>query len=859
MSTTSNFLQHFFGDQACGQLFVGTNYSGTNYERRLKDHTNVAQIENELLYQVMTHGHNDGSLRKEFVDFVVLMARTHKGLDESKSLLHNTLLQNVVDKFTQSIIIFVEEVASSADLGNFVYNNIGVDRTKDSATIQYLENSGACDTPLKYILYAATVSSTTDAIYKVTNDMSLSNALTTVAQKMADKCVADASVIIATVAARATTNSNPLSDSFKSELNTTLATKLRELALHYRNTLVPATSSATMAPTISRAFDLDKTELAKAVAREAVNAVASRAFVSPHVGASGSAKHLLDALMRHKDPAELKLFNALCMLLKQDNSNGWVHVPLEAYDTTKAGDFRVNLKKDQQGGTKILFATTLPKVKKGASAYYTTNSGDGSDRMDSEDYLCDLYTKVYTGASDSAKYRGSADSKFHSKVYDNDVLEKLLKSQVNLSRDYGNVSYENQFKTPLDEYFQEISGNQMWFRKGSKLYKRHPDGTEEAFDASTMKIDGCKGTGLTDNGTHCKSVLQCIADGANKELGICLEAFKNHDLWKKASEDAEVHPQMAVFVLKKLGFGGRYVQHSHHGKIKVPQDVEQWIENTKNQNPEAMKAVSGNENMKQYLKGLVSFLKSNPAILNKDRDMVHVGHIDSRPDEIKHLGISALIPHSNQRDNYRYTAALLRNMPRIIAPQLGVHFGDRYLEVPNGHFGSFMSGVNMGGGAYYHHGGDLSTDKLSRAITRDGGQAACARTYRAMMNNVKHELEAVGHHLDEHDDSKIMQAIDNLEALENKLGPLHNALNVFVESATAYGFRHRTASHKTRNVSISDVKDAESTRDYLMGNIEELKRAINNNAQLQANIGNELVGNVIPQLLEELDSRTNHQ
>ena len=273
-----------------------------------------------------------------------------------------------------------------------------------------------------------------------------------------------------------------------------------------------------------------------------------------------------------------------------------------------------------------------------------------------------------------------------------------------------------------------------------------------------------------------------------------------------------------------------------------------------NQNPEAMKAVNSNDNMKQYLKGLVSFLKTNPAILNKDKDITHVGHVDNRPDEIKHLGINAFIPHSNQRDNYKYTASLLRNMPRIVAPQLGIHFGDRYLEVPNGHFGSFMSGGSMGGGAHYPQ--SDNTYKISRMINHPNERGACASTYKAMMKNVKEELESVGHHLDEDDNRKIMLAIDNLQALESKLGPLHNLLNTFVENASAYGFRNKTFANRSRNISLSQVKDRESTYAYLASNMDQLKRAINNNAQLQANIGNEFMGSVMPQLYEELDSRT---
>jgi hypothetical protein len=734
-------------------------------------------------------------------------------------------------------------------------DNLNVPVRKDRSGASGYHTNPQTTSSVQYILYSAVVANNTDVVYKKgTDDVSLGSALNLVVGKLVNKCMSEANNEIRAVPGQ---NNGSLSAKIQTELQTVMQQQLTNLADYYRRALHTRTDKDGMAQTVGTALTGDISDLAGNVARTVVGNASGAAFVSAHKE-TRQGTDLLNALMTNRNPSEIRLFDTLCMLLK-NGPHGWQHVQLGDYNASNANEFRVNLRKVSPGDTKLLFASTLPKVKKGQMAHYTSNGGEASERMDSEDYLCDLYTKVYNKGSGHEKYKGGACAKFHEAVYNGDVLTKLLKSQVDLTRDYNTASNGTQFRTPLDEYFQELGGNQIWFRKGNKLYKRNPDGTEHLFDFANMKVEGCKGTGLMDSGDECKTVLQCIADGASKDLGICLAAFKNHDLWKKASEDAELNPQMAVFVLKKLGFGGHYVQHSHHGKIKVPDDVDTWMAKTRHQNPAAMMEVDRNENMKQYLKGLVSFLKANPAILNKDKDVTHVGHIDNRPEMVRHLGIPELIQFSDHATNLRHTASLLRNMPRLVAPQLGIHFGDRYLEVPNGQFGTFMRGGNMGGGAYYaHSGGDFNPAKLSRMIEK--GQAdnnsACANTYRSMLATVKHELEAVGHHLDEADNRKITEAIDNLQALEEKLGPLHNLLNTFVEHASVYGFRNKLYANTSRNISISQVRDANSMQEYLSNNISELRRVINNNAQLQTNIGNELLTNVIPQLYEELDSKT---
>jgi len=335
--------------------------------------------------------------------------------------------------------------------------------------------------------------------------------------------------------------------------------------------------------------------------------------------------------------------------------------------------------------------------------------------------------------------------------------------------------------------------------------------------------------------------------------------FKNENLWHRAKEDAELNPQMVVSVLKKLGFSGRYVN-SSNGKVKVPEEVDAWIHRTANNHPQAMDAVNKNERMKQYLKGLVSFLKENPAILNKDMDVSKMGHIDPRPPIIQQYGIPQFREPFSRKGSFGYTAMMMRNMPRIVAPVLGINFGDKYIAASNVGFGSLMSGGNMGGGAYYpQSAGSVHPSEVVKFMNRKTNSKSnklyCSDTYAHMMQNIKEELSAIGHNLNEKDSEKINDAIKNLSDLEAKLGVLHNALSKFIDVASAYGLRHKKFSNIKRDITIKQVVNTDTLEAYLNNNIEELQRVINNNAQLQANIGDNLMRQVIPQLYDTLSAK----
>jgi hypothetical protein len=266
-------------------------------------------------------------------------------------------------------------------------------------------------------------------------------------------------------------------DVFKETLKTTFEKVLTEAFNNLVETFKRTIVDNAQLPSVDLKIYNDISNLTNGVANNVTKELGRILFNDLHTGISAphdKSYDLLVALNNDNNPSEITLFNTLCLLLKRNGTHGWNKVDFTDFDTATSAQFRVNLKKEPGGSGHVLFATTLPKVKKGVKAYYTetVSLNVESDTVDSEDYLRDLYMKVWTGALDSRKYAGGADPQFNEAVYKDTVVESLLKKQVNLNRDVRPKPVGNAFSTPLDEYFQEISGNQIWFRKGNKLFKQ---------------------------------------------------------------------------------------------------------------------------------------------------------------------------------------------------------------------------------------------------------------------------------------------------------------------------------------------------------------------------------------------------
>ena len=87
--------------------------------------------------------------------------------------------------------------------------------------------------------------------------------------------------------------------------------------------------------------------------------------------------------------------------------------------------------------------------------------------------------------------------------------------------------------------------------------------------------------------------------------------------------------------------------------------------------------------------------------------------------------------------------------------------------------------------------------------------------------------------------------------LESKLGLLHDILSRFIEVGRTFGIDYsKYADRPLKEVDIDRVRDHDSLVRYLATNVEDMKSCINNNAQLQANINNELMKNIFAQMLE---------
>jgi hypothetical protein len=520
--------------------------------------------------------------------------------------------------------------------------------------------------------------------------------------------------------------------------------------------------------------------------------------------------------------------------------------PANNINLANLANYRVNLKKNLGDRTKIAFAETLPLVKKGAKAWFTSNAGVRSEDMGDADYLVKLYHKIYRSQDNHADYvGGNAADTF-------EATQSLVRNMIrnNTDSDQALRSHRRSSPpgtlpdTPLDFLFDnspmvELATGKVWKRDADGLYRE--DNGKKIYAHKSVKE-------LEQNGTKCYSIggikaadcgklLKCLVDGDSRALGTCLEdIYQDVDMFKAAKDDVTAtHPNMAVFVLKKFGFKADK-KTSGGVTFKRCQSVDSWLAG-KSVSADEKKAIDANEALKDYLKGLVHWINSEPAILNKHLTGDKPSAGDSRPEMFKNLELCQYTEPVERKGRMSFTAGLLANAAPIKAPVLGLHFGNRINPATNAVFGfpQYGRGDAMAGGCMTG-GAQVSSAFVENLVNRrsNDGTVGCVDTYRALVDSTVNDLNSMGYKLDGNDMNKITDSLAQLQNLENKLRKLNGILSDFVTISDAWGMDYRAAGKGDRTVPLDQINTSADMERYLNATMNELKKSINNNMNLQA-------------------------
>ena len=194
--------------------------------------------------------------------------------------------------------------------------------------------------------------------------------------------------------------------------------------------------------------------------------------------------------------------------------------------------------------------------------------------------------------------------------------------------------------------------------------------------------------------------MNCLIDGNSKSLGDCLSIYKDANMWRIAEDDVKnVHPTMAVFLLKKFGFKSE--THTRNGiQIKVPQDFDTWTNSLPH---ERRQTIESNPQLTDYLKGIINTLRTNPCILNKNCTDSSISIGSNQPNYLRNSNITQYIVPDGRFDrvSFGYQQLLNRMIQRPPTLGPGQMFYNPAMNVSI-NYGNTRFGIGQmrGGGAY---------------------------------------------------------------------------------------------------------------------------------------------------------------
>ena len=439
-----------------------------------------------------------------------------------------------------------------------------------------------------------------------------------------------------------------------------------------------------------------------------------------------------------------------------------------------AANIRLNLTKvdPTNKGSAILFATTLPRIPSSIQGMlYTGINASGKEEVMSISFagktvsanlLEEIYTSVYGGALNEMFVAGdryyvppfkSFDSPTDSYPHYN--LNQNLFLQNVMTASSSPVATASKAVTPREAAFDDIYESMVtgvqYIRKGDDLFTKDKDGKESKYnEAEAIAAKSCYGTGLKDN-NNCTTIFNCLLSGNTSRLGDCLEDLKGKDMFKVGQTEVQnMPPSVALSLLKTFGFKPRKELPSMN---ILPPTFDEWSSTIllKQVSPATAEGIKNNKPLMDYLKGVVSFVRSNPSILkeNKGDD-----NIDS--DYVKHAKIKVFKQPFTPSNRSTLNASILDLGVLSSAPTIN--------SLP---FSLALGNPMMFPSMFGQRGGGINPACVN------------SKALEQMFKVTYSEMERNGKQLIDSDKNRISDAVKKVAELEEKLMKIVRDLKVF--------------------------------------------------------------------------------
>lgn len=481
------------------------------------------------------------------------------------------------------------------------------------------------------------------------------------------------------------------------------------------------------------------------------------------------------------------------------------------------------------GTDKTVFEMALPLLtSRHGDVWYTKSVGTGSQPVKITGSGSDILRRIYR-----AILRENIDRTAVTSLIPNAAVKLAtnVKLDINYSVYFQNVVKDQTSTVPqtsvdLDDIWLNMSSGDIIKRRGDTFF-RIENGVEHAL----REIDeqNCYGTALKWDKDKCsKFYAECLLNDDRGGLQYCIDHFAGQNMHGIALQELnQLNPHVALKLLKKFKF--QKTKSLADSSIYEPQDYDSWAATVLPNQPQLIKETilsESSDGLREYLKGVVAFVKRNPAILNPGKS-------------IKPADQTKLEMHRNSLGlKYAYKQVLDSREAReqgnqLLTLQLAQGFipPPPLLPYPNALAGFGMTvgnGILSGGGA-------LLDNRHNKFETNGSGISV-------LMDDIRSTAERNGISLTPDDTARINKAVETLNKLESNLQKTHRVIRLFSELQEI--INAGTEPDETRQVSLADMKRATERTDLLKlisRNRTDMELSLANNVKTQSSLTNDLM------------------
>lgn len=394
---------------------------------------------------------------------------------------------------------------------------------------------------------------------------------------------------------------------------------------------------------------------------------------------------------------------------------------------------------------------------------------------------------------------------------------------------------DGEHKASFDDFLKDQATGIIYGRDAKGLFKL--DGETKVYSKEEDFGKDCGRTFLKqdDNNKCSRIVAECLISGDKRNLATCLEHYKNEDLFIIANDELEkMNADVAVKILRT--FGVRETTGDHGVESE---SFNSWVKNVVG----VMKPVStrdiilGNQNLLNYLEGVIAFVNKHPAILNES---VSEDVSGNEPNEMnpldEKLGLKFFrVPRRSTKEGVLFEGTMLREHSNSVYSSFP---SISSLPFTNAYVGpSAATSILM-----TQRGGDGNLNNIEASISRKHLRSELSSDLLwALLKRGIDDLSDVGMTLNKTDIERLKDGINKVETIELKTFELYRMLKSLVDLLAFFKKTGCTPSTLPREISLSQLKSKKDVMALIERNVNKIQGCVDQNNGKQGVACNDLM------------------